>query len=257
MAKIRLNRSKEYKELLRLLLLLSNAVRKDIRELFYKYRDKTEKEYLKNQEISGETYIKFSQELKKIFDKNTRRIMETMKDRIERTRLQKQDDTIDPIITQYASQFSAMNVSNITETTRASLKLEITRGLDTGQEINTIAKNIRNSVAFSLWRSTMIARTETHQAMNYGNQEIIKSLGLSKPVKEWASAVDERTRSWHKNMNLMQVGVDEDFLVMTPISGGGFVEKPMQYPGDMRGGPSNVINCRCFTFNYDEDDIVD
>ena len=55
----------------------------------------------------------------------------------------------------------------------------------------------------------------------------------------------------------MQVGVDEDFLVMTPISGGGFVEKPMQYPGDMKGGPSNVINCRCFTFNYDEDDIVD
>ena len=58
-------------------------------------------------------------------------------------------------------------------------------------------------------------------------------------------------------MNLMQVGVDEDFLVMTPISGGGFVEKPMSFPGDMKGGPSNVINCRCFTFNYDEDDIVD
>ncbi len=257
MAKIRFNRAREYKELLRLLLTLSNAVRKEIRELFYKYRDITEKEYLKTQQISGETYIKFSQELKKIFDKNTRRIMETMRDRIERTRLQKQDDTIDPIITQYAAQFSAMNVSNITETTRASLKIEIARGLDTGQEIDTISKNIRKSVAFSLWRSTMIARTETHQAMNYGNQEIIKKLGLNKPIKEWASAVDERTRSWHKNMNLLQVGVDDDFMVMTPISGGSFVEKPMQYPGDMRGGPSNVINCRCFTFNYDADDVVD
>tara|TARA_X000001388_G_scaffold23803_1_gene16276 strand:- start:2158 stop:2931 length:774 start_codon:yes stop_codon:yes gene_type:complete len=257
MAKIRLNRQKEYKQLLRLLLTLSNSVRKDIRNLFYKYRDITSKEFIKNQDISSETFTRFQTELTKIFDRSTRRIMETMKDRIQKQRMQKQDDTIDPIITQYSSQFSAMNVSNITETTRASLKLEISRGLDTGQEINTIAKNIEKSVAFSLWRSTMIARTETHQAMNFGNQEIIKNLGLSRPIKEWASAVDERTRSWHKNMNLMQVDADKDFLVMTPVSGGGFVEKPMAYPGDMKGGASNVINCRCFTFNYDADDLVD
>lgn len=109
MAKIRLNRQKEYKQLLRLLLTLSNSVRKDIRNLFYKYRDITSKEFIKNQDISSETFTRFQTELTKIFDRSTRRIMETMKDRIQKQRMQKQDDTIDPIITQYSSQFSAMN----------------------------------------------------------------------------------------------------------------------------------------------------
>ena len=44
---------------------------------------------------------------------------------------------------------------------------------------------------------------------------------------------------------------------MTPIAGGGVVEKELQFAGDPNGGASNTINCRCFVLYYDEGDIVE
>ena len=93
--------------------------------------------------------------------------------------------------------------------------------------------------------------------MSYGNQEIAKRLGLQKPQKEWVSAMDDRTRDWHRQTNGQRVGIDDAFTVLTPIKGGGVVHKEMQYTGDPEGGASNVINCRCFVIYYDEDDIVE
>ena len=103
----------------------------------------------------------------------------------------------------------------------------------------------------------MIARTETHQAMNYGNQEVAKRLGLTRPQKEWASAMDDRARTWHKDINGQRRDIDKPFDIITPVSGGAVVPKQLQYAGDPNGGASNTINCRCFVLYYDEGDIVE
>ena len=94
----------------------------------------------------------------------------------------------------------------------------------------------------------MIARTETHSAMNYGRFEMSKQMGFKNPVKKWISARDVRTRDWHRQMNTREaIAIDEKFEVYTPIAGGGSIPKYMDYTGDMNGGALNVINCRCMT----------
>ena len=257
MARIRLDRRKDYKEQLRLFVTLSNAVRIQIRELFKKYSNRASREFLKDLKISDNYYVDFYNDLLNILIRSSTKIIEEIDIRLKRTRMVKQNEEIDPIVSAYISQFTANNVGDITETTRKYIKKEIELGIEAGLEIGTIASNIRKSTAFKPTRSTLIARTESHQAMNFGSLEVAKKMGLKKPIKEWASALDERTRSWHSTMSGKRVDVDKDFTVQTPVKGGGIIEKPMAYPGDAKGGASNVINCRCFVLYYDSDDIVD
>lgn len=257
MAKIRIDRRKDYKEQLRMFVSLSNAVRIQIRQLFKKYSNRASKEFMRDLKISDSYYIDFYNDLLDILIKSSTRIIEDVDIRLKRTRMVKQNEEIDPIVSAYISQFTANNVGNITETTRKYIKKEIELGIEAGLEIGTIASNIRKSTAFKPTRSTMIARTESHQAMNYGSLQIAKKMGLKKPIKEWASAIDDRTRSWHRVLNGTRVDADKDFIINTPVKGGGIIEKPMAYPSDPRGGASNVINCRCFVLYYDSDDLVD
>ena len=256
MSKVRINKRKEYKEQLRLFITLSNNVRRRIREHFNKYTDLAESLIEDFGQVPNEYYEDYYNDLLSILSDNARQVIITMGNRLHRTRLTKAEDEIDPIILQYVGTKTAENVSNITETTRKGIQAEISLGLETGLSNPQISKNIRKSTGFSPKRATLIARTETHQAMNYGNQSVAKRLGLKKPVKEWASALDERARSWHVNMNGVQVGIDEPFKIMTPIAGGAVVEKQLQYAGDANGGATNVINCRCFVLYYDEEDLT-
>jgi len=101
-------------------------------------------------------------------------------------------------------------------------------------------------------RANLIARTETHNAASYANNEYHKKvqqdLGTSM-VKQWVSTGDARTRSAHSSANGQQVDMDEDFTI------GGV---PMEYAGDPKGGARNVVNCRCIIVYADaEDEIVD
>ena len=45
--------------------------------------------------------------------------------------------------------------------------------------------------------------------------------------------------------------MDEDFIV--PYKGANY---KMGYAGDPRGGPANVINCRCVIVYFEEEDVV-
>jgi len=257
MAKVRIDRRKDYREQLRLFVTLSNAVRIKIRQLFKSYGKKAENHFLRSQSIPDQFYLDLFEELLEILTQSTSRIMKEVDTRLRRTRLIKQEDEMETIINAYVAQYTAQNVRNITDTTRNNLKKEIELGINAGLSIAQISKNIRKNKSFSPVRATLIARTESHQAMNHGNQEMAKRLGLNKPIKEWASALDVRTRSWHSDMNGKRVEIDRDFIVNTPIKGGGIVEKPMAYAGDSKGGASNVINCRCFILYYDSDDLVE
>ena len=256
MPKVRINKRKEYKEQLRLFITLSNRVRRSIRKHFSEYADLAEALFNDVSQVPDEYYEDYYNDLLTILSASARDVIITMGNRLQRTRIMKKSDEIDPVIIDYVGTQTAQNVRNITETTRKAIQAEISLGLETGLSNPQISKNIRKSTGFSPKRATLIARTETHQAMNYGNQKVAERLGLKKPVKEWASALDERARSWHVNMNGVQVGIDEPFKIMTPVAGGGVVEKQLQYAGDANGGATNVINCRCFVLYYDADDIT-
>ena len=50
-------------------------------------------------------------------------------------------------------------------------------------------------------------------------------------------------------MNGVTVGLEDDFIV--PYKG---VEYRMKHAGDPRGGPANIINCRCVILYLEPDD---
>ena len=93
-------------------------------------------------------------------------------------------------------------------------------------------------------RAELIARTEVVGANNQGAHAAWSALShaTGEPAtKTWLATPDSRTRKDHKHVDGTTVGIDEDFTV------GGH---RMNGPGDNRGGPGEVCNCRC-TMTYD------
>ena len=257
MAKIRINRRKDYKEQLKLYLNLSKSLNAKIKKLFRKTARKAEQEYLKYEDMYYFFLEDFSNDFYKILSNHYRAVITASGERLINQRETKQESAIDLAVAKYIQNVTANKVADISQTTRKQIKQAIKKGIADGESIPIIAKNIRQNNAFQPYRATMIARTETHSAMNYGNDEISKSLDFEKPVKTWNSALDVRTRSWHRAMNGTTVARDEMFKVLTPVAGGAFTERSMSYTGDMNGGALNVINCRCFTLYYDSaDDVI-
>ena len=258
MAKIRINRRKDYKEQLKLYLNLSKSLNAKTKKLLRKTARKAEQEYLKYNDMYYFFLEDFANDFYKILSSHYRSVITTTSKRLIKQRETKQteDEDIDIIVATYIQEVTANKVADISQTTRNQIKQAIKIGIADGLSIPEISKKIRKNRSFAPYRATMIARTETHSAMNYANHEISGKLGFSKPVKSWGSALDDRTRTWHRAMNGTTVGRDEMFKVMTPIAGGGFIERRMNYTGDMNGGALNVINCRCFTLNHDADDEI-
>jgi hypothetical protein len=101
-------------------------------------------------------------------------------------------------------------------------------------------KFLRNLKRTSRFQAERIARTETLSAASYGeylgSQELFQKYGVTMG-KYWIAKKDSRTRNSHNEMKRSEtIGAEEDFEV------GG---SKMQFPGDRRGGASQVINCRC------------
>jgi len=257
MARVKIDIRKQYREQLKMFLSMSNVVRAKIRAMFKKFGKRAERLYLNTGNVNSDLYNDFSSEIYKILTQSARRVITNADLMLTRTRMTKGKEDIDPVFLEYTTSQTAQNVVAISETTRKQIQKEINTGLKTGLSNQQISKNIRNSTAFSAVRATRIARTETHTAMNFGNQKLAGRLGLNRPVKEWVSAMDERTRTWHVSMNGTQVDIKDKFTVPTPVSGGAFVDREMMYAGDPNGGATNVINCRCFVIYHDADDVVD
>ena len=256
MAKIKINRRKDYKEQLKLYLNLSKSLNAKVKKLLRKTSRKAEQEYLKFNDMYYFFLEDFSNDLYKILSSHYRSVITTTSERLIKQRETKQEEEIDIIVATYIADVTANKVADISQTTRKQIKQAIKVGIADGLSIPEISEKIRRNRSFAPYRATMIARTETHSAMNYANHEISGKLGFAKPVKSWGSALDLRTRAWHRGMNGTTVSRDEMFKVMTPIAGGGFIEKRMNYTGDTNGGALNVINCRCFTLYYDSEDEI-
>lgn len=136
-----------------------------------------------------------------------------------------------------------MRIQNISDTTRRQIMAVVTRGNKDGLNSTVIAKNIREKgIQMSKGRARTIARTETHSASTFANNEMSKRYMPQQSKKMWVSTNDGRTRPHHRAMNGVEVDMDTDFTVF--YKG---IPYKMGYCGDPRGGAVNIINCRCQT----------
>jgi len=253
MAKVKIDKRKYYRESLRLYAKLSGNLTRTLDKLFKQQRILASKRYAQNEIITDSFYLELATKLHKVFTRNVKQVFDNSKEMTQRMRQIKATD--EEALELYGATIGE-NVTQVTQTTKKLVEASIVSSLNDGLGTEDTAKRLEKSSAFSRKRARVIARTETHQAMNYANNNIAKRMNLKKPIKEWASAVDERTRNWHRSMNGTKVGINDKFMVLTPTAGGGVSERFMDYTGDPNGGASNVIQCRCFTLYYDQDDDV-
>lgn len=154
----------------------------------------------------------------------------------------------DRYVSQYVTERGSRNIVGIDSYLRERVRRRILRGTEAGLSVREIGKSITElGQDFSKKRGAVIARTETHSASSWANHQVHKEFMPTTSVKQWVSTADARTRSHHANMNGVEVGIDEEFVVITdgvPIQ--------MRYAGDYKGGPRNVINCRCTVLYIDK-----
>ena len=257
MAKVRINRRKEYREQLRLMLTMSRSLSNELNKFFNKQGSIAQREYQLNELVGREYFESYWSKLYKILEKHHKTVIETIAERMATGRLTKATDETVQDVYDYVTTTTAQGVTYITETTKKQIQNSIAFGISEGLSVVAIAKVIEKSTAFSPNRAKVIARTETHTAMNYGSYSVAKRLSLKKPIKEWLSALDDRTRHWHRSVSGQRRLIEDSFSVFTPQKGGTSVEVFMKYPGDELGGSANIINCRCFAIYSDEEDLLE
>jgi hypothetical protein len=257
MAKVKLSRSKDYREQLRLFITLTKPLNAKLRAFNKRYGLLAYNQWNDTQKIAPDYYDEYFQDLYFIFKNNAENVFQSVYDRFRRTREIKADKEVVPYISEYVTQETAQNVANITESTKRYIQGAVAVAVAEGYSQVDTAYAIQQSTGFSDNRSKLIARTETHQAMNYASYKTANNLLLGDPIKEWGSALDSRTRGWHRDMAGKRVRMNESFKVFTPVAGGGIAERSMNFCGDANGGASNVINCRCFTLYYEKGDVVE
>jgi uncharacterized protein with gpF-like domain len=101
---------------------------------------------------------------------------------------------------------------------------------------NAIYNVVKRSQSFYKWQALRIARTETTSASGLAAFETARQSNLVM-TKEWISATDNRTRRDHIIENGQIVDLEESFIMADGSS--------LLYPGDTKGKPNQVINCRC------------
>tara|TARA_R110000744_G_scaffold89973_3_gene174848 strand:- start:310 stop:1074 length:765 start_codon:yes stop_codon:yes gene_type:complete len=250
-SRIKISRRKEYKEQIRAYLNFSKNLNAKLKRLFRKVKRKASVKYINGMFIEDIMFLEFGEELYKMLSNHYRLVIGSTANRLIKIRT-KQDQETEQLIDKFLRENLAQKVSQISETTRALLATTIATGIADGLGVVDMGKLIQKSVAFADYRATMISRTETHTSLNYASMLVSKVLQFQNPKKVWVSALDDRTRTWHFNMDGKKVEENEMFKVSTPKVG----IVLMEYCGDPRGGARNVINCRCMTQTYDEEDEI-
>lgn len=117
-----------------------------------------------------------------------------------------------------------------------SLQSALIQGLLQGESIPAIAKRVADQVGESNYNSAVRnARTMVTGAQNSARLDAFKrgeEMGIEME-KMWLATHDDRTRDTHRELDYVQIPLDEEFA-------NGLME-----PGDISGDPSEVYNCRC------------
>ena len=138
----------------------------------------------------------------------------------------------------YLLLLAGTKIKQISTTTLAKIRLELTDGVAQGESIPKLAKRIDSLYLKQIIpnRSTTIARTEVVGSSNYASVQAAKQSGLTLN-KVWLATEDARTRPDHAEADGQEVGMDEQFEV-----GGVKMDRPGDGPADQ------VINCRCTVY---------
>ena len=119
--------------------------------------------------------------------------------------------------------------------TLAGLKQDLAAGLINGEGYGAIASRMTERLGTDQANTMRIARTEGHRVREESAQdarEDLAELGLI-VKKQWMATLDGSTRDEHRMLDGETVGIDEEF------------SNGLMFPGDPRGDPADIINCRC------------
>ena len=112
----------------------------------------------------------------------------------------------------------------------------VTQGILQGRSVGKIATDLQARVA-EMNRASAVraARTAVTGAQNGGRMDTYLSARRKgiEIQKEWVATLDSRTRHSHRRLDGEVVDYNEEF------------SNGCRYPGDPRGKPAEVYNCRC------------
>lgn len=123
-------------------------------------------------------------------------------------------------------------LNKINETTFSKLQDEFKASLAAGESREGLISRIQDTYGgIQKSRAGLIARTETHNATQYGTMQGYKQGGLT--TKIWVAVLDGATRDSHAAVDGEERPIDR------PFSNG------LMFPGDPNATAEEVINCRC------------
>lgn len=127
------------------------------------------------------------------------------------------------------------NVNQLKEETKS----ELARGISTGKDYLSIARQIAVRTGISLKRAYTIARTEGGRVQSEADMDCMHGAieAGADVVKEWVSTLDDVTRNTHRELDGQIRELDEEFVI--PSSGA-----RAMYPCGF-GIAREDINCRC------------
>ena len=131
-----------------------------------------------------------------------------------------------------------LNVAKDVRWNTKRLNSEVLQGILQGDSIPKIAKRLERVENMNKNASIRTARTMVTSAENKGRMDMLEKAESEGIIaqKVWISALDTRTRDWHRDLN----GVSQDRDKPFENSVG-----KIMYPGDPSADAANVYNCRC------------
>jgi hypothetical protein len=117
-------------------------------------------------------------------------------------------------------------------------------GFQAGESTEQIALRLKNVADLTEARALATARTEVLSAINAGQFNQVRALGMT-GTHEWLATVDPHTRPTHKAADGQKVELAAPFQVGEAFA---------HFPGDPALPPGERINCRC-TVLFDLDEV--
>ena len=116
------------------------------------------------------------------------------------------------IVTNFVDKFSKKYAKVTNKTTVATLKTKLQEGIEAGESMPKLRKRVEEVFDFAdKKRATMIARSETVRASNFGTEQAMIDSGVVEG-KEWLIALDERTCDWCKRMKQKTADLGSNFF---------------------------------------------
>ena len=196
-------------------------------------------EYLINANITDEQIKKMFIEIYSTIGLNYGNRINKELEKVQKANILFNDVLLEQILL-FLSNEGGVKIVSVRNTLIESLILAIKESLKENATVieiqNAIYNIAKKSGTFYKWQALRIARTETTSASGLAAIETARQSNLVM-TKKWISAQDDRTRLDHFIDNGQIVELDEPFIMASGAK--------LDYPGDTKAPPNEVVNCRC------------